>query len=189
MKKSINKFVIVLASAAMLTACGNKTAKTENTADSLKTDTVSAVKEAPAAEEKAEGNILTAKGMGAITIGMSFDAVPAKIEGLYTKKEVESNDDFEGVFLNNDKGESVISLEGEGKVDRILVMGGDVKTAQGICIGMPVKDVKAIKGIEKVKTDPQADFQQESYKIDGVTIWIDSFVGKGDVVSQMSVED
>jgi len=187
MKMNINKLVMFIMAAALMASCGNKTAKAEGSGDSIPKDTVSSVKETATAEKAVEGNILTSKGLKDIQVGMSFKSLPAKIEGLYTKLEEVSNDDFEGVYLYNKGEEPVIMLEGSGKVEYITVMGGDIKTAQGIYVGMPLKELKKINGLEKVASDPEADYQQEKYKIDGVTIVIDSHVDKGDIVSQMEV--
>lgn len=187
MKRSINKLAIFVMVAAFTASCGNKTAKTKATNDSIQNDTISTVKKAPTEEKAAEGNILTAKGLKDIRIGTAFKSLPAKVKGLYTKLEEVSNDDFEGCYLYNNSDDAAIMLEGNGKVETITVMGGDIKTAQGIHVGMPLKELKKIKGIEKIAIDPEADYQQEQYKIDGITISIDSYAGKGDIVSQMSV--
>lgn len=185
MKRSTYKLAIFVMAAAFTASCGNKTAPAETTNDSIQTDTATTVKETPTEDNTVEGNILTAKGLKDIPIGTAFKSLPAKVDGLYTKLEEVSNDDFEGYYLYNNSDDAAIMLEGNGKVETITVMGGDIKTAQGIYVGMPLKELKKAKGIEKIATDPEADYQQEQYKIEGVTISIDSYADKGDIVSQM----
>lgn len=185
MKRKINKLAVYLTTTALLLSCGNKTAKTEASNDSIPKDTVNIVKETPVEEKEEEGFILTAKGLKGIQLGMSFKSLPAKIEGLYTKLEEISNDDFEGYELYNNNENPIIMLEGDGKIERITIINGDIKTAQGIYVGMPLKELKKVKGLKKIAIDPEADYQQEQYEIDGITIVIDSDINKGDAVSQM----
>lgn len=192
MKKSIISSMFAAAAMIVVASCGNKTAPADTTQDSTATDTVSTVT-APTADDNAAkasenaANVLTAKGIGEICLGMSLSSVPSKIDGIYVKKEFISNDDFEGYYLNDKAGENVIMLEGEGKVQRITVLNKAIKTAHGIYVGMPIKELKSVKGLKAVPVDPESDYQIEQYTVDGVTIDVDTWAGKGKLVSQMSV--
>lgn len=192
MKKSIISSMFAAAAMIVVASCGNKTAPSGTTKDSTATDTVSTVT-APTADDNAvkasenAANVLTARGIGEISLGMALGSVPSKIDGIYVKKEFVSNDDFEGYYLNDKAGENVIMLEGEGKVQRITVLSKAIKTAQGIYVGMPIKELTAVKGLKAVPVDPESDYQIEQYAVDGVTIDVDTWAGKGKLVSQMSV--
>ncbi|MGN1376500.1 MAG: hypothetical protein ACI4V5_08085 [Prevotella sp.] len=187
MKKNLIILSAITLATMTVSACGNKTQSANDNVDTTAVDSTAAAAADENAADEDNSLVLTSAGVGAIKLGMAFSDVPKSIDGLYTSKEEVSNDDFEGVFLNNSEGNSVISLEGSGKVETINVDGGDIKTAEGIYVGMPAKEVRSMKGAKKVETDPYADYQVEEYIINGVRVSIDSYVDKGDIVSRMSV--
>lgn len=187
MKKNLIILSAITLATITLSACGNKTQSANDNRDTTAVDTTAAATADEKAASEDNSLVLTSAGLGDIKLGMAFSNVPKSIDGLYASKEEVSNDDFEGVFLNDSKGNAVITLEGNGKVETINVSGGDIKTAEGIYVGMPAKEVRNIKGAKKVETDPYADYQLEEYIVNGVKISIDSFVDKGEAVSCMTV--
>ena len=65
----------------------------------------------------------------------------------------------------------------------MYVDGGanNIKTVEGIYPGMPEAELKKVDGVEKADAD---DFGRTSYKTkNGVTLVIDSYVDKGQLVS------
>ncbi len=184
MKKTI-LFSLAAIVAAAFVSCGNKT-ESNAVADSLATDscqtqTVAAV----------DGKTLTAEGFSVIKLGTAVSSLAASVEGVYDSIEEDPEGELWDYYVNKD-GSTICCLNvNDNNISRISVEyvdGGanDIKTVEGIYPGMPEADLKKVDGVEKVGVD---DYGCASYKTKGgVTLVIDGYVDKGNIVSKMQVE-
>ncbi|MGM9841835.1 MAG: hypothetical protein ACI31D_06510 [Candidatus Limisoma sp.] len=185
MKKTI-LFTLAAVVVTAFVSCGNKT-ESSAAADSVATD--SCQTEAVAT---VDDKTLTVEGFGIIKIGKAMTSLDASVEGVYDGIEEDPEGEFWSYYVNQD-GSTICCLDVDenNAISRIGVMyveGGanDIKTVEGIYPGMPEADLKKVEGVEKAGAD---DFGRASYKTKGgVTLVIDAYVDKGNIVSEMQVE-
>lgn len=185
MKKTF-LFSLAAIVATAFVSCGNKTEQSA-AADSLSTD--SCQTEAVAT---VDDNTLTAEGFGIIKIGKAMTSLAPSVEGVYDSIDEDPEGEFWAYYVNKDDA-TICCLDVDennaiSKISVTYVDGGanNIKTVEGIYPGMPEAELKKVDGVEKTGAD---DFGRTSYKTkNGVTLVIDSYVDKGDLVSEMQVE-
>jgi len=172
MKKTL---ILCLAFGAILfSACGNKTSKGDVANDSTAVaDTVANSDSLQATENQETVNgdasktaaqetpdyVLTAQGVGAITIGANINKLPKSIEGLYDKvavkseyNEVEDEKTTTATFTKKGKEVMTAMADDNGKITYIGVSSKDVAVKVGDAyfkVGSSVKELLKAKGVKK----------------------------------------
>ena len=185
MKKTF-LFSLAAIVATAFVSCGNKTEQSA-AADSLSID--SCQTEAVAT---VDDNTLTAEGFGIIKIGKAMTSLAPSVEGVYDSIDEDPEGEFWAYYVNKDDATvCCLDVDENNAISKISVMyvdGGanNIKTVEGIYPGMPEAELNKVDGVEKAGVD---DFGRTSYKTkNGVTLVIDSYVDKGQLVSEMQVE-
>jgi len=172
MKKTL---ILCLAFGAILfSACSNKTSKGDVANDSTAVaDTVANSDSLQATENQETVNgdasktaaqetpdyVLTAQGVGAITIGANINKLPKSIEGLYDKvavkseyNEVEDENTTTATFTKKGKEVMTAMADDNGKITYIGVSSKDVAVKVGDAyfkVGSSVKELLKAKGVKK----------------------------------------
>jgi len=172
MKKTL---ILCLAFGAILfSACSNKTSKGDVANDSTAVaDTVANSDSLQATENQETVNgdasktaaqetpdyVLTAQGVGAITIGANINKLPKSIEGLYDKvavkseyNEVEDEKTTTATFTKKGKEVMTAMADDNGKITYIGVSSKDVAVKIGDAyfqVGSSVKELLKVKGVKK----------------------------------------
>lgn len=131
---------------------------------------------------------LTANGIGPVQIGVKAIELPESVPNLYDSKvsdvyideEMPDDEDmpeFATWYFYDEEGETVFiaTQDSLGYICEISVNDPKILTPEGIHVGTPQQQLDKIKGALKIQPDPWADNPQNSYELNGITIWIDGY--------------
>lgn len=131
---------------------------------------------------------LTANGIGPVQIGVKAIELPESVPNLYDSKvsdvyideEMPDDEDmpeFATWYFYDEDGEVVFTATQDslGYICEISVTDPKILTPDGIHVGTPEQQLGKIKGALKIEPDPWADNPQNSYELNGITIWIDGY--------------
>lgn len=98
---------------------------------------------------------LNKEGVGCLKKGLLFSKIPARCAGLYDRieKTFEENAEYGDLtvytfYLGKEKVAEIWDTGYSDKVSNITVYSSDVSTPDGVCPGMSVNKLLAIKGVE-----------------------------------------
>lgn len=173
--KTLRYVAIAAIGAGLLAGCGKSKNEGASAADTLAADTINPADEAQAwvpVPYLTSRHIGPADTLGVIDnvaglhIGMPVSRIPDSIPGLYNlKRNADSRDAVVIEFLEDGVERFVAYDFGEGNIDVINVIGGDVKvkTLKGdISLGSPMADVLNLPGVEA---------EWSSYDDNGMWYW------------------
>lgn len=190
--KHLFKTAAVTVAAIILTACSVNANQGEgdNPAD---TTQVAAEQNSPVEP------IFTEEGVSPVVLGANVKDLPEAVDGLYARKEyVKLNDEgsdeeiglleVEGwYFYDKDNNLMFTAEENEGTIYRVIVHSPNIKTAQGIHVGMKRSEALAIKGTKLIEPSPEADYEIYSLEYGKISMNLD-FENNNEIID-MSVVD
>lgn len=190
--KHLFKTAAVTVAAIILTACSVNANQGEgdNSAD---TTQVAAEQNSPVEP------IFTEEGVSPVVLGANVKDLPEAVDGLYARKEyVKLNDEgsdeeiglleVEGwYFYDKDNNLMFTAEENEGTIYRVIVHSPNIKTAQGIHVGMKRSEALAIKGTKLIEPSPEADYEIYSLEYGKISMDLD-FENNNEIID-MSVVD
>lgn len=190
--KHLFKTAAVTVAAIILTACSVNANQGEgdNSAD---TTQVAAEQNSPVEP------IFTEEGVSPVVLGANVKDLPEAVDGLYARKEyVKLNDEgsdeeiglleVEGwYFYDKDNNLMFTAEENEGTIYRVIVHSPNIKTAQGIHVGMKRSEALAIKGTKLIEPSPEADYEIYSLEYGKISMNLD-FENNNEIID-MSVVD
>lgn len=122
-----------------------------------------------------------ADGVGPVKVGGDYRKLPKSVPGLYDKftvvEEYNAMEDYNEIYCTFTlNGQDVLSAfaNEEGDIWSVTAMTPKLRTKSGAYNGMPAREFIKLQGI-KVILNPEADYNQVSFEIDGVSVGIDEY--------------
>lgn len=122
-----------------------------------------------------------ADGVGPVRVGADYRKLPKAVPGLYDKytivEEYNAMEDYNEIYCTfslNGKDIMYATANEEGDIWYVNAATPDLRTKSGAYNGMPVREFIKLSGV-KVNLNPEADYNQVSFEIDGVSVGIDEY--------------
>ncbi len=129
----------------------------------------------------AQNFYVEADGVGPIRVGMDYKTLPKSVEGLYDKltvvEEYNSMEDYNEIYCTfslNGQDIMYATANEEGDIWCVNAATPNLRTKSGAYNGMPAREFIKLQGV-KVILNPEADYNQVSFEIDGVSVGIDEY--------------
>lgn len=122
-----------------------------------------------------------AGGIGPVKNGQDYRKLPKAVPGLYDKvtivEEYNAMEDYNEIictFTLNGNDRFYAYANEEGDIWSVSMATKDLRTKSGAYDGMPAREFIKLQGV-KVILNPEADYNQVSFEIDGVSIGIGEY--------------
>lgn len=122
-----------------------------------------------------------ADGVGPVRVGADYRKLPKVVPGLYDKytfvEEYNAMEDYNEIYCTfslNGQDIMYATANEEGDIWYVNAATQDLRTKSGAYNGMPAREFIKLSGV-KVNLNPEADYNQVSFEIDGVSVGIDEY--------------